>query len=135
MRVLLPHQASVGRAKMRRDKMSRYRVWANAADYGIFEASSAQEARNIGAVIAGYKSEQDMVDQLEQPSEIQAEEVDRAVMLDGHEIDFDAAAYLMDDDLREELHDKMAPCSDQEILDAYVIAHAEKFGGEVFVVN
>jgi len=46
----------------------------------------------------------------------------------GKAINFDAAANLMDDDLRERLHDDLAPCSNQEFFDAYVNAHAKKFG-------
>lgn len=48
----------------------------------------------------------------------------------GKELNFDAAVILMDDDIREELHDELAPCTDQEFFDAYAKAHAEKFGEE-----
>ena len=58
----------------------------------------------------------------------------KQVNLNGKTIDFDAAVNLMDDEIREELHNKMAPCTDQEFLDAYVDAHATKFGGEEFQV-
>lgn len=43
-------------------------------------------------------------------------------------ISFEQAVELMNDDLREEIHDKMAPCSDQEFFTAYEEAHEEKFG-------
>lgn len=56
------------------------------------------------------------------------------VMVDGREVDFDAAVVLMDDEIREELHGEMAPCGDQEFADAYAKAHARKFGGEVWHV-
>lgn len=56
------------------------------------------------------------------------------VILDGSEVDFDAAVNLMDDELRERLHDELAPCSNQEFLDAYIKAHAERFD-EDFVVG
>lgn len=52
----------------------------------------------------------------------------------GHEIDSDIAAHLMDDDLREELHDREDWASEQAFFDAYVKAHEEKFG-EPFTVN
>lgn len=52
------------------------------------------------------------------------------VMLNGSEIDFAAAVNLMDDEIREELHAELAPCDDQEFLDAYVERHAEKYGEE-----
>lgn len=50
------------------------------------------------------------------------------VLLNGYEVDYDAAVSMMDDELREELHNKLAPCSDQEFMDAYVEAHQAKFG-------
>ena len=42
---------------------------------------------------------------------------------DGKLIDFDAAVQLMDDDIRERLHEEMAPCTPQEFYSAYVEAH------------
>lgn len=57
------------------------------------------------------------------------------VTLNGNLVDFDVAVQLMDDEIREDLHNKMAPCTDQEFLDAYAAAHAEAFGGEEFKVN
>jgi hypothetical protein len=35
---------------------------------------------------------------------------------------------LMDDDIRERLHGELAPCTDQEFIDAYTIAHREEYG-------
>ena len=46
----------------------------------------------------------------------------------GIEVDFDLAVSLMYDDLREEIHDDLAPCTDQEFFDAYAAKHAEKYG-------
>lgn len=46
------------------------------------------------------------------------------------EIDFDSAVNLMDDDLCEQLHVKLAPCSEQEFFSAYEKAHEEKFAEE-----
>ena len=46
------------------------------------------------------------------------------------EIDFDAAVNIMDDDLREQLHMDLAPCTDQEFFDAYCKLHLETFGEE-----
>lgn len=43
---------------------------------------------------------------------------------------YDAAVNLMDDELREELHNELAPCSDLEFMEAYMKAHKEKFGEE-----
>jgi hypothetical protein len=51
----------------------------------------------------------------------------------GHEIT--VVVGYMDDDIREELHDRMVGnCTEQEFLDAYVIAHKQKFGEE-FLIN
>jgi len=52
----------------------------------------------------------------------------------GEVLNFAAAVNLMDDDLREQIHNDMAPCSNQEFFDAYVNAHAEKFG-EAWVLD
>ncbi len=56
------------------------------------------------------------------------------VMLNSYEVDFDACVNLMDDDIREALHAEMAPCTEQEFLDAYVEAHAAKYDGEEFQI-
>ena len=58
----------------------------------------------------------------------------KMVTLHGKTIDFDAAVALMDDEVREDLHSKMAPCTDQEFINAYAGAHAAKFDGEEFQV-
>lgn len=41
---------------------------------------------------------------------------------------FDAAVQLMDDDLREEVHADLAPCTDEEFLREYERRHEEKYG-------
>lgn len=56
------------------------------------------------------------------------------VTLNDRPVDFDAAAGLMDPELREALHDEMAPCSEQEFIDAYAARHEARFG-EPFRVN
>ena len=43
---------------------------------------------------------------------------------------YNQAINLMDDELREELHRELAPCTDEEFLEAYIKAHEEKFGEE-----
>lgn len=50
------------------------------------------------------------------------------VLLNGYEVDFDAVVNMMDDEIREELHNKLAPCTDQEFVDAYIEAHEAKYG-------
>lgn len=48
----------------------------------------------------------------------------------GTQINYNIAVSLMDDEIREELHARLTPCTDQEFFSAYEIAHAEKFGRE-----
>lgn len=48
----------------------------------------------------------------------------------GVEINFDAAVNCMDDEIREMLHEEIAPCTDQEFFDAYCKAHEDKFDEE-----
>lgn len=48
----------------------------------------------------------------------------------GTMVDYNVAVSLMDDEIREALHMKLAPCTDQEFFTAYAKAHAEKFGEE-----
>lgn len=46
----------------------------------------------------------------------------------GDPVDYEAAVQLMDDDIREGLHAKLSPCSNQKFFDEYAKAHREKFG-------
>lgn len=46
----------------------------------------------------------------------------------GTEINYNAAVELMDDELREEVHADLAPCTEQEFFDEYARRHAERFG-------
>lgn len=46
------------------------------------------------------------------------------------EINFEVAVELMDGDIREELHGKLAPCTEQEFFDEYCKVHEEKYGEE-----
>lgn len=41
---------------------------------------------------------------------------------------YNAAVALMDDDIREDLHAELAPCTDAEFLAAYMAAHEAKYG-------
>ena len=45
-----------------------------------------------------------------------------------------AAVSYMDDEIREDLHFKLAPCDEQTFFSAYEKAHKEKFG-EDFIIN
>lgn len=48
----------------------------------------------------------------------------------GTQVAFDVAVVFMDDDLREQLHDDLDPCTEQEFFSAYEKAHLETFGEE-----
>lgn len=52
---------------------SKFHVYANDCDFGEIEAENEQHARDLAAQMAGYQSEADMVERLEQPSQITAE--------------------------------------------------------------
>lgn len=57
-------------------------------------------------------------------------EIKMVINQEGAEIDFDAAVALMDDEIREQIHDELAPCTEQEFFSAYEKAHAAKYGEE-----
>lgn len=51
----------------------KFTVWANDVVFGIYDAETEDDARDACAIDAGYTSEDDMVLQLEQPSDLIAE--------------------------------------------------------------
>lgn len=46
----------------------------------------------------------------------------------GDDCYFDAVVVLMDDEIREQLHNELAPCTRQAFFEAYAKAHKEKYG-------
>ena len=44
--------------------------------------------------------------------------------------DFAAYVNMMDDEIREDLHQEIAPCTDEEFLEEYKKRHFEKYGEE-----
>lgn len=54
--------------------------------------------------------------------------VEHVLNENGNLVMYRAAVAIMDDDLREELHRQLAPCSDQRFFEAYAEAHEMKFG-------
>ena len=40
---------------------------------------------------------------------------------------YEAAVTYMDDEIREDLHAELAPCTDEEFLEAYMERHLEKY--------
>lgn len=57
----------------------------------------------------------------------------KVVNKNGYELDFDAAVILMNDEIREALNDKIAPCTEQEFFTAYEEAHEKATGEEWFL--
>lgn len=48
--------------------------------------------------------------------------------------EFYMASTYMDDEIREEVHRELAPCTNEEFMEEYKKRHMEKFGEE-FIVN
>jgi hypothetical protein len=109
--------------------MTTYTVTANGAIIGTYDAASEQAARDAAAQEAGYQSEADMVDQLEQPSDLIAEP---GVVIDTRIVDLAAARMGMDEELCEAIHGTVE--TEQEFVDAYLVAHQAKYG-ETFVLG
>lgn len=52
----------------------------------------------------------------------------------GYELDFDTAVIYMTDEIREQVHDEIAPwCTEQDFLTAYEEAHEKATGKEWFL--
>ena len=49
-------------------------------------------------------------------------------ILNGRAVDFDEAAHMMDEEIRESLHSKFDNDEQQEFMDAYVARHFAKYG-------
>lgn len=47
--------------------------------------------------------------------------------INGNEIDFQAAVTVMDEELREQVNSMLAPCTDQQFIEAYAEAHEAKY--------
>ena len=54
----------------------------------------------------------------------------KVINMNGTEINYEAAAELMDDEICESLNFELSPCTEQEFFTAYENAHAEKYGEE-----
>ena len=54
----------------------------------------------------------------------------KVINKNGKEIDFEAAVNLMDEGIREQLNDEIAPCTVQEFFTAYEKDHEEAYGEE-----
>ena len=45
--------------------------------------------------------------------------------------EFEAYVALMDDEIREQVHSELAPCTEEEFLTRYQELHVEKYGAEL----
>ena len=43
------------------------------------------------------------------------------------EVDFETLVNLMDDEIREKIHREIAPCTEQEFINAYIKEHEKKY--------
>lgn len=43
-------------------------------------------------------------------------------------VEFNTLVELMDDEIREKIHDEKAPCTEQEFIDRYIEEHEKKYG-------
>ena len=59
------------------------------------------------------------------------------ITLNGKERDYDAVVNMMDDELREMLHQKITSeqlaCTNQQFVDRYTYLHHDKYGEEFYV--
>ena len=55
------------------------------------------------------------------------------ISYNGEEFDFAKAEAAMDPDLRQTVLERISPCSEQELLDAYAAAHLAIFGDEFYI--
>ena len=46
---------------------------------------------------------------------------------------YNQAVEFMDDEIREAVHEDLAPCTDEEFLEEYIKRHEKKFGEEFTV--
>ncbi|NLH07009.1 MAG: hypothetical protein GX484_05330 [Chloroflexi bacterium] len=91
------------------------------AEWENFDGETFQMTGNIEPIALSNSGWQEMTN-----------ERGEKVMVNPHgkQLDFEAALMNMDDDLREELHMALAPCSEAEFFAAYADAHRERFGEE-----
>lgn len=58
----------------------------------------------------------------------------KIVILNGKEIEFEVVHNYMDEELCEEIHQDMTPCSEQDFTDEYIKRHKIKYN-EDFEIN
>jgi hypothetical protein len=109
--------------------------WIEGEVLGLYEAEDADGAILAAVIDAGYASLERAKDFIyDEKGDITIQAVPNVAMVGGKTFDMDVIASYMDDEIREDLHTKMAPCAPQEFVNAYIDAHEEKFG-EIFAIN
>lgn len=109
--------------------------WIEGEVLGLYEAEDADGAILAAVIDAGYASLERAKDFIyNEKGEITIQAEPNTAVVGGKVFDMDVIASYMDDEIREDLHTKMSPCSAQEFVDAYMDAHDEKFG-EIFKIN
>lgn len=47
-------------------------------------------------------------------------------------VDFDVLVEYMDDEIREDVHNRLSPCTEQEFTDEYEKLHRAKYGDDIY---
>lgn len=98
--------------------------------YRGIDENPADETDDLGPFPTEAECLAALREEYETSTTIAADIASAVVDAKGRPVDFPAAVRLMDDDLREELHRELAPCSDQQFLEEYARRHQERFGEE-----
>jgi len=108
-----------------------YRLWQNAPECSIYIRieDAAEDLKQFAQ--DGWKLPQGLTaERLFETWNQIADDSGYVLTNNGKTIDFEAAVNIMDDDLREVIHNDLAPCSNQEFYDEYCKRHLEKFDEE-----
>lgn len=121
--------------------MNKYQITNKSSGLilGIYEGENEAAAMLAMNKDAGYESTEAAADVLgvtseELSADLEIKLVRQAVICQGQEVDFDGAAQLMDNELREGLHNVTVYQDNQHFFDTYCAAHKARFGTE-FMVN
>lgn len=87
----------------------------------------AMSMEEISKVFNDFKNESKWMSKLETVDEYIDHQIREGLF---GEYDFDALVNLMDDELREQVHSEIAPCTDEEFWNRYHELHVKKFGEE-----
>lgn len=57
----------------------------------------------------------------------------KVINVAGEQVDFEMATMFMDTDILEQVHNDLAPCTDQKFFDEYCRRHREQTGKEFYL--